>query len=47
LAVAAKEIGIDGAYFREHHFAARLAPPFPLLSAISAKTSKIFYSKQT
>src|SRR5690349_21293177 len=41
LAVAAEEIGLDGAYFRVHHFAAQLASPFPLLSAIGAKTSKI------
>jgi alkanesulfonate monooxygenase SsuD/methylene tetrahydromethanopterin reductase-like flavin-dependent oxidoreductase (luciferase family) len=41
LAVAAEEIGMDGAYFRVHHFARQLASPFPLLSAIGAKTSKI------
>jgi alkanesulfonate monooxygenase SsuD/methylene tetrahydromethanopterin reductase-like flavin-dependent oxidoreductase (luciferase family) len=41
LAVAAEEIGIDGAYFRVHHFARQLASPFPLLSAIGAKTSQI------
>lgn len=41
LAVAAEEIGIDGAYYRVHHFAKQLASPFPLLSAIGAKTSKI------
>src|SRR3978361_1929718 len=41
LAVAAEELGVDGAYFRVHHFAAQLASPFPLLSAIGAKTSKI------
>jgi len=41
LAVAAEEIGLDGAYFRVHHFATQLASPFPLLSAIGAKTSKI------
>lgn len=41
LAVAAEEIGVDGAYFRVHHFAQQLASPFPLLSAIGAKTSKI------
>jgi alkanesulfonate monooxygenase SsuD/methylene tetrahydromethanopterin reductase-like flavin-dependent oxidoreductase (luciferase family) len=41
LAVAAEEIGINGAYFRVHHFAAQLASPFALLSAIGAKTSKI------
>src|SRR5690554_6925587 len=41
LAVAAEEIGLDGAYFRVHHFADQLGSPFPLLSAIGAKTSKI------
>lgn len=41
LAVAAEEIGLDGAYFRVHHFARQLASPFPLLSAIGAKTSRI------
>jgi alkanesulfonate monooxygenase SsuD/methylene tetrahydromethanopterin reductase-like flavin-dependent oxidoreductase (luciferase family) len=41
LAVAAEEIGVDGAYFRVHHFARQLASPFPLLAAIGAKTSKI------
>jgi alkanesulfonate monooxygenase SsuD/methylene tetrahydromethanopterin reductase-like flavin-dependent oxidoreductase (luciferase family) len=41
LAVAAEEIGLDGAYFRVHHFAAQLGSPFPLLSAVGAKTKKI------
>lgn len=41
LAVAAEEIGVDGAYFRVHHFANQLASPFPLLAAIGAKTQKI------
>ncbi len=41
LAVAAEEIGLDGAYFRVHHFARQLASPFPLLAAVGAKTSKI------
>src|ERR1700710_1416010 len=41
LAVAAEEIGLDGAYFRVHHFASQLASPFPLLSAIGARTNKI------
>jgi alkanesulfonate monooxygenase SsuD/methylene tetrahydromethanopterin reductase-like flavin-dependent oxidoreductase (luciferase family) len=41
LAVAAEKIGFDGAYFRVHHFSAQLATPFPLLSAIGAKTSQI------
>ncbi|GAA2236910.1 LLM class flavin-dependent oxidoreductase [Rarobacter faecitabidus] len=41
LAVAAEEVGIDGAYFRVHHFARQLASPFPLLTAIGARTSRI------
>ncbi len=41
LAVAAEEIGIDGAYLRVHHFAPQLASPFPLLAAIGARTSRI------
>jgi alkanesulfonate monooxygenase SsuD/methylene tetrahydromethanopterin reductase-like flavin-dependent oxidoreductase (luciferase family) len=41
LAVACEEMGLDGAYFRVHHFAAQLSSPFPLLSAIGAKTKKI------
>ncbi|MEW2290213.1 LLM class flavin-dependent oxidoreductase [Streptomyces sp. NPDC047841] len=41
LAVAAEEIGVDGAYFRVHHFARQAASPFPLLAAIGARTSKI------
>src|SRR4051795_6847017 len=41
LAVAAEELGADGAYFRVHHFARQLASPFPLLAATGARTSKI------
>jgi alkanesulfonate monooxygenase SsuD/methylene tetrahydromethanopterin reductase-like flavin-dependent oxidoreductase (luciferase family) len=41
LAVAAEEVGADGAYFRVHHFARQLASPFPLLAAIGARTSSI------
>lgn len=41
LAVAAEEMGLDGAYFRVHHFAAQLGSPFPLLSAIGARTKHI------
>ena len=41
LAVAAEELGADGAYFRVHHFARQLASPFPLLSAVGARTSRI------
>jgi alkanesulfonate monooxygenase SsuD/methylene tetrahydromethanopterin reductase-like flavin-dependent oxidoreductase (luciferase family) len=41
LAVAAEELGADGAYFRVHHYARQLASPFPLLAAVGAKTSRI------
>ena len=41
LAVAAEELGADGAYFRVHHFAQQLASPFPLLAAIGARTKRI------
>src|SRR5579862_442520 len=41
LAVAAEQLGADGAYFRVHHFAQQLASPFPLLAAVGAKTSRI------
>ncbi|QTO55432.1 LLM class flavin-dependent oxidoreductase [Duffyella gerundensis] len=41
LAVAAEELGADGAYFRVHHFARQLSAPFPLLAAVGAKTSRI------
>jgi alkanesulfonate monooxygenase SsuD/methylene tetrahydromethanopterin reductase-like flavin-dependent oxidoreductase (luciferase family) len=41
LAIAAEELGADGAYFRVHHFARQLASPFPLLAAIGARTSRI------
>src|SRR5512136_3192835 len=41
LAVAAEELGADGAYFRVHHFARQLASPFPLLAAVGARTTRI------
>jgi alkanesulfonate monooxygenase SsuD/methylene tetrahydromethanopterin reductase-like flavin-dependent oxidoreductase (luciferase family) len=41
LAVAAEELGADGAFFRVHHFARQLSSPFPLLAAIGARTSRI------
>jgi alkanesulfonate monooxygenase SsuD/methylene tetrahydromethanopterin reductase-like flavin-dependent oxidoreductase (luciferase family) len=41
LAVAAEQLGLDGAYFRVHHFARQLASPFPLLAAVGARTSRI------
>ena len=41
LAVAAEELGADGAYFRVHHFAQQLGSPFPLLAAVGARTERI------
>jgi alkanesulfonate monooxygenase SsuD/methylene tetrahydromethanopterin reductase-like flavin-dependent oxidoreductase (luciferase family) len=41
LAVAAEELGADGAYFRVHHFARQLGSPFPLLAACGARTKRI------
>src|SRR6476469_1508536 len=40
LAIEAERLGMDGAYFRVHHFARQLASPFPLLAAIGAKTNR-------
>src|SRR6187399_346619 len=41
LAVAAEQLGADGAYFRVHHFAQQLASPFPLLAAVGARTKRV------
>src|SRR5437016_10793882 len=41
LAVEAERLGMDGAYFRVHHFAQQLASPFPLLAAVGARTRKL------
>jgi len=41
LAVAAEELGADGAYFRVHHFARQLGSPFPLLAAVGTRTKRI------
>ncbi|AMS05227.1 LLM class flavin-dependent oxidoreductase [Acidipropionibacterium acidipropionici] len=41
IAQGADEIGVNGAYFRVHHFARQAASPMPLLSAIAATTSRI------
>src|SRR5882757_1799783 len=41
LAVAAEQLGLDGAYFRVHHFARQLGSPFPLLAAVGARTKTI------
>jgi alkanesulfonate monooxygenase SsuD/methylene tetrahydromethanopterin reductase-like flavin-dependent oxidoreductase (luciferase family) len=41
LAEAADELGVNGAFVRVHHFERQLSSPFPLLSAIAARTKKI------
>ena len=41
LAVAAEELGVDGAFLRVHHFAPQLASPFPLMAAIGVRTRRI------
>src|SRR3954466_82130 len=41
LAVEAERLGMDGAYFRVHHFARQLGSPFPLLAAVGARTKEI------
>ncbi len=41
LAEAAEELGVDGAYFRVHHFARQLGTPAPLLAAVGARTHRI------
>ena len=41
LAQAAEDLGVDGAFGRVHHFERQLASPFPLLSAMAARTSRI------
>src|SRR5579862_4247864 len=41
LAIEAERLGVNGAYFRVHHFARQLASPFPLLAAVGAKTKRI------
>ena len=41
IAVGADELGVNGAYFRVHHFAKQAAAPMPLLSAIAARTQRI------
>lgn len=41
LAQQADEIGVNGAYFRVHHFVPQASAPIPLLSAIAASTKNI------
>lgn len=41
IGVGADELGVNGAYFRVHHFARQQASPMPLLATIAAKTKRI------
>lgn len=41
LAVQAERLGMDGAWYRVHHFANQIGSPFPLMAAVAAKTSTI------
>lgn len=41
ITVGADELGVNGAYFRVHHFASQSASPMPLLSAAAARTQRI------
>lgn len=41
IAEGADELGVNGAYVRVHHFARQAASPFPLLSAMAARTKRI------
>ena len=41
IGVGADELGVNGAYFRVHHFERQQAAPIPLLSAIAARTRHI------
>ena len=41
ISVGADELGVNGAYFRVHHFAQQSASPMPLLSAVAARTQRI------
>jgi alkanesulfonate monooxygenase SsuD/methylene tetrahydromethanopterin reductase-like flavin-dependent oxidoreductase (luciferase family) len=41
LAQGMDELGVNGAYFRVHHFARQQSSPMPLLAAIAARTERI------
>lgn len=41
IAEGADRLGVNGAYFRVHHFAPQSASPMPLLAAIAARTERI------
>lgn len=41
IAVGADELGVNGAYYRVHHFAPQHAAPMPVLAAAAARTKHI------
>ena len=41
LAEGMDELGVNGVYFRVHHFARQQSSPMPLLAAIAARTKRI------
>jgi alkanesulfonate monooxygenase SsuD/methylene tetrahydromethanopterin reductase-like flavin-dependent oxidoreductase (luciferase family) len=41
LAQGMDDLGVDGTYFRVHHFARQQSSPMPLLAAIAARTERI------
>jgi len=41
MTIAAEEEGLDGAWFRVHHFQWMISSPFPILAAMAAQTSTI------
>ncbi|MGP9536557.1 LLM class flavin-dependent oxidoreductase [Brachybacterium sp. AOP43-C2-M15] len=41
ISVGADELGVNGAYFRVHHYARQAASPMPLLAAVAARTRRI------
>ncbi|MFG6504511.1 LLM class flavin-dependent oxidoreductase [Microbacterium sp. P05] len=41
LAQGMDDLGVDGSYFRVHHFARQQSAPMPLLAAIAARTQRI------
>jgi alkanesulfonate monooxygenase SsuD/methylene tetrahydromethanopterin reductase-like flavin-dependent oxidoreductase (luciferase family) len=41
LAQGMDDLGVDGTYFRVHHFARQQSSPMPLLAAIAARTQRI------
>lgn len=46
LAIAAEEVGADGAYFRVNHFARQFGSPLPLLAACGGHLVELLQSKE-